>query len=62
MKLKINYARHYIDKKDLKSVEKSLNSNFLSQGPETIKFEKALNNFLAQNIQVLFQVEQPHYI
>ena len=45
MKLKINYARHYIDKKDLKSVEKSLNSNFLSQGPETIKFEKALNNF-----------------
>ena len=45
MKLKINYARHYIDKKDLKSVEKSLNSNFLSQGPETIKFEKALNNY-----------------
>ena len=45
MKLKINYARHYIDKKDLKSVAKSLNSNFLSQGPETIKFEKALNNY-----------------
>ena len=35
MKPMINYARHYIDKKDLKSVEEVLKSDFLSQGPET---------------------------
>ncbi len=45
MKPMINYARHYIDKKDLKSVEEVLKSDFLSQGPETFKFEKLLNKF-----------------
>ena len=41
----INYARHYIDKNDLKSVEKVLKGNFLSQGPTTVNFEKLLNKF-----------------
>ena len=45
MKPIINYARHYIDKNDLKSVEKTLKGDFLSQGPETLKFEKLLSKF-----------------
>ena len=45
MKSIINYSQHYIDKNDLKSVEKTLKSNFLSQGSETLNFEKALNKF-----------------
>ena len=42
MKPMINYARHYIDNHDLKSVEEVLKSDFLSQGPATFKFEKLL--------------------
>ena len=45
MKPMINYARHYIDNNDLKSVEEVLESDFLSQGPATFKFEKLLNKF-----------------
>ncbi len=39
----INYGRHYIDKKDIKAVVKTLKSNFLTQGPKVIEFEKKLN-------------------
>ena len=49
MKSIINYSQHCIDKSDLKSVTKSLKGNFLSQGPETLNFEKALNKFFGSN-------------
>ena len=33
----INYGRHFIDKKDLKSVAETLKSDWLTQGPK-VKF------------------------
>jgi Predicted pyridoxal phosphate-dependent enzyme apparently involved in regulation of cell wall biogenesis len=41
----IPYARQYIDERDIKSVQRVLKSEFLTQGPETIKFEKKLSRF-----------------
>ena len=40
--MKINYGRHYIDKKDIRNVTKILTSNFLTQGPAVNEFEKKL--------------------
>jgi len=42
----INYGKQFIDKKDIKEVTKVLKSNFLTQGPYVLKFEKALSKFL----------------
>ena len=39
---KINYNKHYIDKKDINSVISSLKSNHLTQGPKIKEFENAL--------------------
>ena len=38
----INYGRQFIDKNDLKSVQKTLKSNWLTTGPEVGKFEKLI--------------------
>lgn len=38
----INYGKHKIDKEDVKSLVKCLNSNFLTQGPLVDKFENNL--------------------
>lgn len=42
MKRYIPYGRQSIDKKDILSLVKVLKSKFLTQGPEILKFEKAL--------------------
>ena len=42
----INYGKQFIDKKDIKEVTKVLKSNFVTQGPYVLKFEKALSKFL----------------
>lgn len=41
----INYGSHYIDKTDIKEVQKALKSDFLTQGPLQKKFEKKLYNY-----------------
>ncbi len=41
----IPYGRHYIDKKDIEGINKVLNSNYLTQGPITKKFEKKVSSF-----------------
>ena len=38
----VNYGKHYVDKKDIKSVIRVLKSNYLTQGPLISKFEKQL--------------------
>ena len=40
----INYGKHYIDQKDIKAVISTLKSDFLTQGPKVIEFEKKLNS------------------
>ena len=40
--IKINYNRHFIDKKDINSVVSSLRSDYLTKGPKINEFEKAL--------------------
>ena len=42
----ISYGKHYIDKKDLKSVSNTLNSNWLTQGPKVKTFEDKIKKFL----------------
>jgi dTDP-4-amino-4,6-dideoxygalactose transaminase len=44
IKKNINYASHNIDKEDIKAVNRTLCSNFLTQGPEINKFEDRLKN------------------
>ena len=39
----IPYSTQSVDKSDIKAVVKTLRSNFLSQGPTTIKFEKQIS-------------------
>ena len=39
----IPYSTQSVDKSDIKAVVKTLKSNFLSQGPTTIKFEKQIS-------------------
>ena len=41
----IPYSRQYIDKSDLDSVQKVLNSDFLTTGPIIKKFEKSLSKY-----------------
>lgn len=41
----INYGKHYIDKSDIKNIVKTLNSEYLTQGPTVRLFEKKLNKF-----------------
>ena len=43
----ISYGKHYIDKKDLKSVSNTLNSNWLTQGPKVKTFEDPLTEVIA---------------
>ena len=40
-----NYNKQYIDKDDINSVVKSLNSNLLTQGKEISKFENNINKY-----------------
>tara|TARA_B100000029_G_C17585368_1_gene961014 strand:+ start:1453 stop:2598 length:1146 start_codon:yes stop_codon:yes gene_type:complete len=41
----ISYGKQFIDKEDIKSVNKTLKSNFLTQGPLIKKFENSLKNY-----------------
>tara|TARA_Y100000590_G_C15741331_1_gene1020363 strand:- start:542 stop:1708 length:1167 start_codon:yes stop_codon:yes gene_type:complete len=45
----INYGKHFVDKKDIISVAKILNSKWLTQGPNIEKFEKAIKNKFGAN-------------
>tara|TARA_B100000575_G_C23098360_1_gene633595 strand:- start:481 stop:1638 length:1158 start_codon:yes stop_codon:yes gene_type:complete len=42
----VNYGRHFIDKKDLKSVAETLKSDWLTQGPKVKTFESKIKKFL----------------
>ena len=42
----INYGKQSIDSHDIKSVVRTLKSNFLTQGPLVEKFESQLNKTL----------------
>lgn len=39
----ISYGKHFIDKQDIKETIKSLKSDFITQGPNVLLFEKKLN-------------------
>ncbi len=41
----INYGKHYINNDDIKTVNKVLKSNFLTQGPVVDLFQKKIKNF-----------------
>ena len=58
----INYGKHYIDKNDIKTVNKVLKGNFLTQGPVVDLFQKRLKNFLILNIVLLYLMEQQVYL
>ena len=45
----IRYGSQTIDKNDVKSVSKCLTSNFLTTGPEIIKFEKSFSKYTGSN-------------
>ena len=45
----INYGKHFIDKKDIEIVKKTLKSSFLTQGPKVDLFEKKLKKYLSSN-------------
>ena len=45
MKKILPYSRQYIDQKDIKRVTEVLKSDYLTSGPQTIKFEKELSKF-----------------
>ena len=50
----LNYARHFIDDKDIQQVVKVLKYKNITQGKEIIKFEKNLSkNFGAKDVAVL---------
>lgn len=50
----IPYSRQNLDHKDINSVIKVLKSSFLTQGPEVLKFEKKLANFVNAKYAVAF--------
>ena len=52
---KIKYASQNIDYTDLKSVNKSLQSEFITQGPNSKIFENHLKKNLNQSMQFVFQ-------
>ena len=58
----INYGKHYIDKNDIKTVNKVLKGNFLTQGPVVDLFQKRLKIFLILNIVLLYLMEQQVYL
>src|SRR3989338_7810215 len=41
----ISYGRQFIDRKDIQSVVKVLESDWLTQGPKVLEFEKALAEY-----------------
>ena len=41
----ISYGKQTLDKSDIKSVIKVLKSDYLTQGPEIMNFEKNLNSY-----------------
>lgn len=53
--MKINsipYGKQYISKKDIKTVVKTLESDFLTQGPKIAEFEKAFAKYVRANFAV----------
>ena len=61
MKRKIRLSKCSLNNKEIKSVVKTLKSDFLGMGPNVNKFEKKLESFLVE-IQFVFQVEPQLYI
>ena len=48
----INYGKQTIDKADLDEVTKTLESDFLTQGPQVEGFESDLNNFFGSKFTI----------
>ena len=49
----INYGKHFIDSSDIKYVTKTLNSNWLTQGPKVKIFENKLKKFLGSKYSLV---------
>ncbi len=49
----INYGKHFIDRSDIKYVTKTLNSNWLTQGPKVKIFENKLKKFLGSKYSLV---------
>jgi UDP-4-amino-4,6-dideoxy-N-acetyl-beta-L-altrosamine transaminase len=52
VKLPIPYGRQYVDKQDIRSVSKVLNSKFLTSGPNANLFEKSINKYCKSKFAV----------
>ena len=50
----IRYSEQYIDQKDISSVVKTLKSDFITSGPEILKFEKNLSHKVKSKFCVTF--------
>ena len=59
---KIFYGKQSIDSRDIKSVVNVMNSDFLTQGPISPKFEKVYQNIVIQNFVLLLIQLHQHYI
>ena len=58
----IPYGKQELTEQDITSVVNVLKSDYWTQGPVIGEFEKLLPNMLIQNMQLLWQMEQPHCI
>jgi UDP-4-amino-4,6-dideoxy-N-acetyl-beta-L-altrosamine transaminase len=52
IKLPIPYGRQYVDKQDIRSVCKVLNSKFLTSGPNVTLFERSVNKYCKSKFAV----------
>ena len=50
--MNIPYGKQHIDKKDIKAVIKALKSNYLTQGPKVLEFEKEFAKYVGSNYAV----------
>ena len=48
----IHYNKQFIDSEDIRAVSRVLKSDFLTTGPECLKFEKALSNYVGSKYAV----------
>ncbi|NWF66939.1 MAG: DegT/DnrJ/EryC1/StrS family aminotransferase, partial [Campylobacterales bacterium] len=50
----IAYSKQSIQKDDIEAIVEALNGEFLTQGPKTLEFEKALSSYLDRKFVVTF--------
>ena len=49
----ISYSKQSINKSDIKSVNKTLKSDYLTQGPKALEFEKKLKSYTGAKYSIV---------